>query len=381
MKLAHITTFYPKVIHSLYASSPLLAQRSFAEQMQALMSLRFGWSDVWQQALEPLGYEVFEIVANATEAQEAWLKENSLPKSDGLNSVIRQIERFDPEIIFLDDYTLVHPSQFHRLREAGRNLRLIIGWCGAPYGSLQQFQGFDLILSNISFLVGEFSGQGMAARFFDHAFDTRLAEEIPLGPRSIPLSFAGSINYGSSWHGERLRILNAISRHYPIAIHADYHPPKKAKNQNWLDRLKGLWPLTRPPEPSAAFLRNLRPAVYGREMYECMASSVATLNVHIGAARGQASNMRLFEATGMGTCLLTDAGQGLERFFEPDTEVVLFESFDECLEKVRWLSNHPSEADKIGQRGRARTLRDHSFEKRALILDEIIQDTLSATSA
>jgi hypothetical protein len=46
------------------------------------------------------------------------------------------------------------------------------------------------------------------------------------------------------------------------------------------------------------------------------------LNRHIAAAEGHANNMRLYEATGVGTCLLTDRGSNLGELFEVGREVI-----------------------------------------------------------
>ena len=86
----------------------------------------------------------------------------------------------------------------------------------------------------------------------------------------------------------------------------------------------------------------------------------------------QAGNCRLFEATGVGTCLLTDARSNLTDFFEPDYEVLTYDSPEECFEKLNFLKENPAERDKIAERGQARTLRDHTFERRAESLVEVM---------
>jgi spore maturation protein CgeB len=75
-------------------------------------------------------------------------------------------------------------------------------------------------------------------------------------------------------------------------------------------------------------------AVFGLAMYQKLADSKVTLNNHIDIATISASNMRLYEATGIGTCLLTDWKPDLEQLFEPDREVVTYKSAAEAIEKV-----------------------------------------------
>jgi spore maturation protein CgeB len=50
---------------------------------------------------------------------------------------------------------------------------------------------------------------------------------------------------------------------------------------------------------------------------------------------------------------------------------------NECIEKVKWLLEHPQERELIAKAGQARTLKDHTFAQRAVQLDEIIRKALS----
>ena len=54
--------------------------------------------------------------------------------------------------------------------------------------------------------------------------------------------------------------------------------------------------------------------------------------------------MRLYEATGVGSLLVTDAKQNLAELFEPESEVVTYRDADELVERVRHY---------LAQRGRA----------------------------
>ena len=95
------------------------------------------------------------------------------------------------------------------------------------------------------------------------------------------------------------------------------------------------------------------------------------------AAENYAGNARLFEATGMAACLLTDWKLNLPDIFEPDVEVVTYKSSEECLEKARYLLDHEDERKAIAEAGQRRILRDHTYTQRALQMDELIQRTLS----
>ncbi|MFN6066201.1 MAG: glycosyltransferase, partial [Pseudanabaena sp.] len=123
-------------------------------------------------------------------------------------------------------------------------------------------------------------------------------------------------------------------------------------------------------------IKFLRLPVYGLDMYQTLWESRLTLNIHADSSPLYASNMRLFETTGVGSCLITDWKQNINDLFEPDREVVTYRSSSECIEKVKWLLSNPLEAEKIAKAGQHRTLKDHTFDIRSVQLDLIIQEAL-----
>jgi spore maturation protein CgeB len=135
--------------------------------------------------------------------------------------------------------------------------------------------------------------------------------------------------------------------------------------------------LERPPRGLPAGLRHvIRPPVFGLEMFQTLRDSHATLNVHADYSPRFACNMRLYEATGVGTCLVTDWRENLGELFELDREVVSYRGVDELLEKLRWLDGAPAERKAIAEAGRKRTLRDHTYARRGERLDALIREAL-----
>ena len=71
--------------------------------------------------------------------------------------------------------------------------------------------------------------------------------------------------------------------------------------------------------------------------------------------------------------MLTDWKANLGELFEPDSEIVTYKDAGECVEKVSYLLSHDADRSAIAAAGQRRTLRDHSFDKRAVQLDQIIR--------
>jgi spore maturation protein CgeB len=105
------------------------------------------------------------------------------------------------------------------------------------------------------------------------------------------------------------------------------------------------------------------PVVWGKDYYKATAEADIALNCH-GDGVEYACNHRLFEVTGMGTCLVTDQLKGLDELFVVQKEVISYKSFKNCLGALRYLIFHPNARAKIARNGQRRTLKDHTFKQR-----------------
>ena len=77
----------------------------------------------------------------------------------------------------------------------------------------------------------------------------------------------------------------------------------------------------------------------------------------------------MFEATGVGACLLTDYKEENVDLFAPDEEIVVYRTYDELVEKARWLLDNPDKAREIAAAGQKRTLATHTYKQKAEILN------------
>jgi len=406
MKIIIITTVYKSYWNAFYFRHIDLHRNSYADQKQILYYDAFGWADFWSYALRPLGYEVMEVIANIPSLQKAWAQENNVAfNSDWVLKIpFEQVRKFQPTVLFMDDYATFSESWLKELKAACPSIRLVIGWCGAPFQNEKVFGEYDLVLSCIPELVEQFRAMGHWSEHLNHAFEPRILERIDLTIKpDIDFSFIGQINRNNQYHLQRDQILEQISYSLPIQI---FSPTAML---TWEDEAKtilkrSLYGILRslknmgipehrltqiPKVGKFATLTNrplssvnprlkpfIKPAVFGLEMYQTLRRSQLTFNSHIALSAHSASNMRMFEATGVGTCLITDWKENIKTLFEPDQEVVTYQSAAECIEKIRWLLDHPQERQAIAQAGQNRTLKHHIFADRAEKLDALITRAL-----
>jgi hypothetical protein len=121
---------------------------------------------------------------------------------------------------------------------------------------------------------------------------------------------------------------------------------------------------------SSLYPSRVHEPVFGNEMYELLKFSHITFNIHTDAVQNEVANIRMFETTGVGGCLLTDTGRNLNDLFDPDTEVVTYKSVDECVEKVSYLRDNKKVRDEIARAGQKRTLDQHTTYHRCIEIQE-----------
>lgn len=113
----------------------------------------------------------------------------------------------------------------------------------------------------------------------------------------------------------------------------------------------------------------------GSDYYGIMAASKVVLNIHRDEL-ADVCNVRCFEATGVGSLILTDYREGQEKFFDIENEIVTYRSSDECKEKLNYLLDNPKELDRIKKNGQKRTLKDHTTHNRCETASEIFKSLL-----
>lgn len=402
MKILILSNYYPSYLRKIYESNPELGLKSYAEQYQCLMEDCFGWFDIWSHYLTPLGYEVWEIIVNAEPLQQTWLKEQGISKMDHslMDILSKQIDYFKPDIIWVVGLEILPYKILKSLKFNHSSVKVVMGWCGSPYGYDLTVQCYDLLLSNIPDFVRDFRKKGTESYYINHAFDHRILGKINrILPQSIDFSFVGSIAKGKGYHHQREQLLKSLIAQTNLTVFAEVYQPslleliKLPLRQLTYDlvqpfknsllnvpKLKYFAKMDNRPSFNDyidyEIRKNANPPVYGIGMYQTLTHSKITLNTHIDVAGNHASNMRLFETTGVGTCLLTDWKPNLSELFEVDREVVVYNSVEDCVEKVKWLLNHPEEREQIAKAGQQRTLKDHTFEKRSIELDTIIKKHL-----
>jgi spore maturation protein CgeB len=372
MKFLILNTDYPEFLCWLYGQHPGLETKPYDHQMFVRNESLFGAADFYSGNLRKMGYEAWDIHANNESMQKAWARENGLRlREDGrwkfrmrrgvvpwvsrveqvwfYDILKAQIEHYNPDIILNQAMDGISSSF---LKDMKPHVRLLMGQNAAPLPEGEDFGYYDLVVSSLPNVVERFRRMGVPAEPHRLAFEPRVLQALRNGEPKTPITFVGSITL---YHDSRVRLLEHLCRCANIKIYGtgvDYLPKESLIRQHHHGE------------------------AWGVDMYQLLFDSKITVNHHIEMAKSYANNLRLFEATGVGTLLVTDWKENLHELFEPGKEVVFYRTPDECAEAVQYYLEHDEEREAIARGGQKRTLRDHTYCQRMPELVDIVKKYL-----
>lgn len=350
-KFLRVTKIYPQFLQNLYRNNTQLKNLKYSMQFDVIMKNFFGTSDSWEYHLEQLGYETNQIVFNAQSLQETWANEHNI-QEDGLELLYTQIKYYKPEVLFIQVASIVTDDFIRLLRKNIKELKLIVIHKCAPTSTkeLKVLHSSDMTLTCIEGMLDYFKQQYISTELIRHAFDDRVLNYItPTTPKN-ELAFAGSIIVGDGFHLKRQKtILALLEEGLPFKMYGKIN--NKYTYQNYL----------------------LEKEHFGLDYYNSLLQSSICFNNHIDIAGNYAGNMRLFESTGIGTCLLTDDKSNIGKMFLNEKEVLTYKDQNDAIEKAKFLLDNPLKAKEIAMNGQKRTLKEHTFKNRALQFHDLIK--------
>jgi spore maturation protein CgeB len=350
MRVLIVDTCYSAFLAAHYRGHPGLSLKPYADQWRALMDTSFGTSDAYSYELGRLGHDAHEVVVDCEPLQAAWAREHGLEDAAPEAILLGQVDDFAPDVIYLQNLHVLSDEAMLAVKERAA---LVVGQIASEAPPDERLRMFDLILTSFPHYVERFRALGVPSEYFRIGFDERVPARIGDIEKEHEVVFAGALNRLRHRRGNAT--LARAARSLPLEF--------------WGYDLRG-WP------PWSTIRRRYNGEAWGLEMYRLLASSRIVLNRHIAEAREYANNMRLYEATGVGSLLVTDEKSNLHELFEPDVEVVTYASADELVEKARHYLAHEDERRAVAAAGRARTLREHTYAVRMRELLPILEGRL-----
>ena len=404
MKVVRLMTFSGSYLAYASANGVGQGETSWLELWRGLAHDSFSFSDSWEDALRAEGVDAIDLPHGVPFIDRVYAAEMGID-GEAMTSTLHRLKIYAPDVLFLSSLEAWTTSQVDAIRVAVPTIRAVVGMAGVSIAHLPVLKRVDVLLTCMKGLAADLKADGLDARVVSHAFDPRILDRLDLiDDNRTGFAFFGNVVSGPQYHDERLAFLERLAEQVGLVPYSDemmsagllggrfaqqsaayylgkltaYLPSGAADMipNIALWRQAAKWP--RPPRVprEGALKRHRRPAVYGLDMYRALARTALTFNMHIGGAGPYAANMRLYEATGVGACLLTDAKSDLAEYFEPDVEVIAYRSKEEAEEKARYLLDHPAEMRAIGAAGQRRTLTCHTYRSRAPIVASALKAAL-----
>jgi hypothetical protein len=379
-----VNTDYPEFLQWLYAQHPGLEGQSYEEQLRVRNESLFGLADFCSSNLRKSGHEAYDIHANNEFMQKAWARAHDIrvkgpapAAKDALQQARRvasrtplrhlkplfrpmlhslrawfyeilsaQIKHFTPDILLNH---AMHDIGTGFLKEMKSDVRLLVGQNAAtPLPDSDDWGCYDLAISSFPPTIQWFRAKGIPAESHRLGFETEVLSYLKQEERTYDVTFVGGFH---KLHSGRVALLNSLCNRF-------------SEMRIWgtgVDRLPSASPIRRCYVGQA----------WGREMFQILHNSKITLNHH-GDVGPYANNMRLFEATGVGTLLVTDWKMNLHEMFEPGKEVVTYRNPEECAKLIEYYLKHDEERASIARAGQQRTLREHTYYQRMQELVDLV---------
>lgn len=312
----------------LYTRHEGLEARPYAKQLRTRHESLYFRADFYSTNLRALGHEAWEVYSDNAAMQEAWARENGLPSGESAppgpstrralqytaplfkanerqvavsqapprlyEILAAQIEQLKPDVVLNQDLYL-NPRFFAAMKS---HTRLLVGqhW-SMPLADRDDYRCYDVILSSFAPTLEYFRRRGIPAELLRLGFEPRVLAALPPVERTLHVSFVGNV-FDAGIHHHRVTFLEQLCRLLPDM---------------------GLWGYAvRTLAADSAIRRCYRGLAWGREMYGVLSRSRITINHH-GIQLPFANNMRLYEATGMGSLLITDWKDNLPRSVSADS--------------------------------------------------------------
>lgn len=362
-KLLEITSQYVKYIKDFYRENPNVDDLTYDELFNMFTEQGFAEANFIHPYLRNMGIESKVIFYNNKTLQYKW---SPLCKNLSLfELLLMQIKEYCPDIILISDMPSFDLEQLKMIKESVSNKTIyLVGYYFSELNNkfFEVVSQYDQIYTGSNGYVNLMRNKEIPAFLLRHAFDSSIINKLDVCEKSNAVCFSGSIVVGKTYHNNRIEILNKMMEYkIPYDFYGEiYGIQKEDKNLKiLLDKIEN----------------NRHDANYGIKYYSIISQYTIGLNLHAPCIDG-AGNMRMFETTGVGTCLLTDYRDENCEMFDVDNEIVEYSSSEELLDKVRWLINYPSKAKEIAKAGQKRTLKDHTYKNKAEQLNEYIQKLL-----
>ena len=397
--LLNISSMYQGYLESFYKKNPSVNKLSYDECFDMILNDTTEFAGSYHRNFRKLGIDANFIISNDLLMQAKWLREKSIKSGSSHDLILEQVRAFKPEILWIEDFANISCKWINDIKKEVKSIKLIVAYHCAPYSKqiLEKLKCVDFVITCTPGIKQDFESKGIRSYLVYHGFDNDLLARIK-DNSAVPRNrfvFSGSLFPGDAYHNERITFIERLlEERIKLTLYVNLEKSYKIRIKqsihflaNLLDKLKmkkitdhiSIFEYGRSSIMSYSdlLIKSNHNPVFGIDMYNLFDISDAVLNMHVGVAGDWAGNMRMFEVTGVGSCLLTDNKKNLSDLFEIDNEILVYNNVEDCIEKINWLNEHENERNRIAASGQQKTLKYHTVENRCMQIVDIITGELN----
>ena len=346
MKIIFLVKYYDLYQIEVLKKIPNWEDLKYNELVEKINNDYFLMYNSFVNHFNKLGHEARLIIPNMKEIQEKWCFERNekLPQNWMFEIPLKQIADFKPDILFLNS-NFEYWGDFKK--RASKYVKKICAWLSCPFPSSLSFENLDLVYTLFPPHFELFKSLRINAKLVHAGFDPEI---LPLleKKKKFDVTFVGGIG---SYHLKRTKFLMKLAKEVDINFWG-YGFKSDNSIKNFLKQLK----------TGFRFKNNYQGLAWGLEMFNILYNSKITINVHGDIAKNHSVNMRMFEATGVGTMLFTEKSDSLQDFFNPEKEVISYSNANEAIEKIKYYLQNNQKREEIIKHGQLKTLNDFNYK-------------------
>jgi spore maturation protein CgeB len=390
---------YQGYLDSFHKKNPDINKLPYETCFNMILNDTTEFAGSYYRNFKKLGIDADFVISNDPLLQNKWLKEKSKKSGAVSDILLEQVRAYKPEVLWIEDFGGINNKWISDIKKEVRSIRLVAAYHCAPYNQsvLEKLKSVDFVITCTPGIKQDFESKGIRTYLVYHGFDSDLLLRMKDNSNTARhnLVFSGSLFPGDDYHNERIEFIERLleekikltlfvnlEKSYKIRIKQSIHFLAKLLKNLKMEKLTDRIPLFeygRSPVKnySDTLIKSNHNPVFGIDMYNLFDASDTVLNMHVGIAGDWAGNMRIFEVTGVGSCLLTDNKKNIADLFDVNNEILVYDGTEDCIEKINWLIGHEDERKRIAESGQQKTLKYHTVENRCMQIADIITGELN----
>ncbi|MFZ2631290.1 MAG: glycosyltransferase [Desulfosalsimonadaceae bacterium] len=353
MKILILADYYEQYLFDFYEHNDL-SDLNYEDHLGVLLADYFGSFGSYYHYFKKIGHDVKLIIGNDYRLQTKWLRKRNINitacKKNKKKVVLMQIEEFNPDVFFISSM-FDYYGEF--LKVVSGITRNIFAWISCPYKTDLDFSNIKCIISSHSGFVDDFRKKGLNAEWLKVAFDSEIVHHLE-NRKTKDVLFIGGLS--KKTHKNRVCALEYLAGHgLDLELYG-------------YGLQKSIWPFMKSP-----LQQYYRSEAWGLKMYRLLNESKISLNFHIDVAGNIAGNMRMFEATGCNSLLITEDYEFVDSLFKPGEEIITFRNHDDLFDKISYYLAHDQEREEITKRGHQACIERHGYDIRIKEFEKILE--------